>query len=913
MIVGIDLFKSALIACLLLQVYCLYEDQVSKFDWKKTLIGSPKFARIVDHGSNKQLFLASKENVLASIDFNSGNIKWRHVLEKDPLGNIKLLHMEKVVITVTGTSSFLIRGWQPNTGFLDFQWSLPRPAIPNLKDVLFWAQNNRLYQLVLLTKGNIEVGIFNILSGTKIKPSYTIPLTWIPHVSSCSISNGVLLCASESGALNAVTFLDHDLKHFTGSLPHGEYTVNAVSSSVIPAFMAVQPLTRKKLLITVDSVQIVVQPTVIPYESDTSIHSLSPGKFVAAQVTQQGKNLVVTGSVLESDEKLTELSKTFSLPTSIAGASLPAAHCIVERAKTISCDLIVSTVDDTIVYINTSGPKISWYREEGLASIVNVQLIDLGVSEEEAAIEKEFNNKEFDGGVSSSFLSMFYRRISSQLHQLQSFVFMFCGMLDQPNKLGATNLVRDKFGLHKIIVAVSKVGKLFGIDNLTGTILWTYLVKDVVPFSLSDKSQTIPLYVQRTTRHFPHPAVCTVIFQDAITRNGVLFSFNPITGEPLGDGILKLSYRIQQTLMLHQKDEENLNGILLLSDNKQVHAYPSSTLKTAIMVAPSTYFFIANPSTGLVTGFAVSKMPNKGLIAQTIWEVNVGKEIVSVEGKNPLERVHSQGRVLSDRSVLYKYINPNLITVTTHHPDPVHKSIVNLWLIDAVSGAVAFSTSHKRATPPVHVIHSENWVVYSFFNEKFRRTEIATLELYEGKNQRNTTAFTASEAALIAPQVGKQAYILPASVEKMRETITEKGITSKHVLVALSSGGILEIPWPFLDPRRPPVATPEMREEGVIPYIPELPIPSEAIINYNQTSFRLRGIHTIPSGLESTSLVLAYGLDIFYTRISPSKTFDLLKEDFDYFLIMVVLSGLSLAAYATKHLAGRKALKQAWK
>lgn len=60
----------------------------------------------------------------------------------------------------------------------------------------------------------------------------------------------------------------------------------------------------------------------------------------------------------------------------------------------------------------------------------------------------------------ASFLSMFYRRISSQLHQLQSFVFMFCGMLDQPNKLGATNLVRDKFGLHKIIVAVSKVGKV---------------------------------------------------------------------------------------------------------------------------------------------------------------------------------------------------------------------------------------------------------------------------------------------------------------------------------------------------------------------------------------------------------------------------------------------------------------------
>ena len=29
------------------------------------------------------------------------------------------------------------------------------------------------------------------------------------------------------------------------------------------------------------------------------------------------------------------------------------------------------------------------------------------------------------------------------------------------------------------------------------------------------------------------------------------------------------------------------------------------------------------------------------------------------------EHVHSQGRVLGDRSVLYKYLNPNIIMVTT--------------------------------------------------------------------------------------------------------------------------------------------------------------------------------------------------------------------------------------------------------
>lgn len=52
---------------------------------------------------------------------------------------------------------------------------------------------------------------------------------------------------------------------------------------------------------------------------------------------------------------------------------------------------------------------------------------------------------------------------------------------------------------------------------------------------------------------------------------------------------------------------------------------------------------------------------------------------------------------------------------------------------------MVFSVVHKRAKGPVHVVHSENWIVYSYFNEKSRRTEIATLELYEGSTQSNTT------------------------------------------------------------------------------------------------------------------------------------------------------------------------------
>lgn len=133
------------------------------------------------------------------------------------------------------------------------------------------------------------------------------------------------------------------------------------------------------------------------------------------------------------------------------------------------------------------------------------------------------------------------------------------------------------------------------------------------------------------------------------------------------------------------------------------------------------------------------------------------------------------------------------------------------------------------------------------------------------------------------------------------------------MLLALSTGAIVELPWALLEPRRALSPAGEAREEGLVPYAPELPLPAEAVVNYNATLLRLTRIHTAPSGLESTSLVLATGLDLFYTRIAPSKTFDLLKDDFDYYLISVVLAALVLATYSTKYFAARKMLKMAWK
>ena len=53
--------------------------------------------------------------------------------------------------------------------------------------------------------------------------------------------------------------------------------------------------------------------------------------------------------------------------------------------------------------------------------------------------------------------------------------------------------------------------------------------------------------------------------------------------------------------------------------------------------------------------------------------------------------------------------------------------------------------------------------------------------------------------------------------------------------------------------------------------------------------------------------------DLYYTLVAPSKKFDILKEDFDYFFIGSVLVSLIVVSFITQKLAARKALNRAWK
>lgn len=468
--------------------------------------------------------------------------------------------------------------------------------------------------------------------------------------------------------------------------------------------------------------------------------------------------------------------------------------------------------------------------------------------------------------------------------------------------------MRDRFGLRKTIVLVTENGKLFGVDTFTGGINWQFFDEDLSTRGIKSNAM-LTLTRQPDEQASESRAI-------VIHPSGIILLLNPVSGQLLEKK--RLPNPIQQIAQTDLDETDNSRGVIILDTQNKVHVYPDSVTERVKQNINKYYMTIVEPSPPSLEGYKFA-IESDSIVSRMVWSfpINETEQVVSLGIKRIDEEVHSPARVLGDRGILYKYINPNLIAVMTQgslgsqcSPD----SYINIFLIDGVTGALVHSTYHPKSRGPFNMVHSENWLVYSYYNTKNRRTEVSSLEMFEGSVQSDSSSFSSLTRSSIKPKlIEHKSFIFPGGINAMVDTVTLRGMTNRHIIVALPSGALLEIPKIFLDPRRPTNMLQEHREEGLIPYMPELPIPSESIINYDQTLMAIRRITTSPAILESTSLVFAYGLDLFFTRVTPSKTFDILKDDFDHLLITAVLIFLVVASYVSKMLAQRKALHAAWK
>ena len=445
-----------------------------------------------------------------------------------------------------------------------------------------------------------------------------------------------------------------------------------------------------------------------------------------------------------------------------------------------------------------------------------------------------------------------------------------------------------------------------------------------------------------------------------------VFELNPLTGEFLNDassGQAVFVGRCQDAFLLPQSVEdpvERQQSLGLIDQNNNLYLYPD-TLAVAErfeQLSDRYYFSVQKPATSasasarfvgytLVKGVSSIHKPKE----VWSWTVPTGEQIVEVVQAPSKDAIASYGRVLGDRSTLYKYLNPHasLIVTKTNGANQAH-----LYLLDTVTGGILYELQLDEVdlAQPVRAHLVENWITatYSVRNaDEGLSTRIVTVELYEQpdaadkgdeaspkKSARrslssswsgltgNFSSFTGDSSISGGGDADSCDSVLPlayihtflysgGTIQALATTTTKFGISLKNLLIATDRESLISIPRKLLDPRRPTSKPSKAEaEEMLIPYAPLIPEDPKWILNHLYPAADIQHITTGPALLESTSTVYAYGLDSFVTRTSPSGQFDVLQESFNKPQLLLTLTILSVGIVVTRPMVRNKNLALRW-
>ena len=324
-----------------------------------------------------------------------------------------------------------------------------------------------------------------------------------------------------------------------------------------------------------------------------------------------------------------------------------------------------------------------------------------------------------------------------------------------------------------------------------------------------------------------------------------------------------------------------------------------------------------------------------------------GELIVETAYRNPHETAESPCKVLGDNSLLLKYLNPHIMVVITKVTEEIAPVLgrpskrkpagvegansgpletpKNMFVnvVDTVSGQLLYRIGHTNAdASSVKALISEHWILYTFTNTKTLKAELGVLSLYEGMIEKNgLTAFTTPQQSTVhssldspAPVVLAKNYVLPQKTTGLGMTVTQAGISGRRVVLATIDGKLQTLDRHVLEPRRPvgPVNDIE-KKEGLVQYHELVPLTPLMTLSYNLTIEQVTKIQSAATHLESQTIVLAYGgPDVFMTRTSPSRGFDILPESFSRPLILLVMVLLGGTLTVLQNMVAKKVVQQGW-
>ncbi|KAF9075476.1 DUF1620-domain-containing protein [Rhodocollybia butyracea] len=600
-----------------------------------------------------------------------------------------------------------------------------------------------------------------------------------------------------------------------------------------------------------------------------------------------------------------------------------------------------------------------WTREEGLAELNAAKFVEL---------PERVSGLTGEGRSEEGFVGRLVRQIKD-VKDLPSYLVRFSKRFATGSYESATSSAsvlpspsvpqlpfRDAFGFRQVLVASTTYGKVYGIDTSNGDILWNRVLGvGSKAHERGAKVTPIPdkLFVTKTVGDVDGDTLkagpeivllAKITSEESASEDILLFHLNALTGQdavkvlavdgPL-EGLFVTSRPIQNVYML-QSDE--IKVIVLLDSDLKVYLYPDDTVSKNMFAKAATTLTV--PLT------QVSQEGQRKLIGHQFgsksytedemehsafptWTLSLpdGQDVQSLI--TPIrDPVASIGKVLGNRTTLYKYLNPHMVLVLTA---PHSSSALNpnahcgLYLLDSVKGSIVYQVALPigRKTCNVKAAFTENWLVYHYYDDEHQGPgqtkgyKMVTVELYEGKevdDKTRSSEISSYSDKMLDLTAYEQSFVYPHAISAIALTSTKFGITSKDIIVANVNGKIQSFSRRLVNPRRPVGRKPnsEETEEFLVQYDPLLPDDSRKVFSHNYDVAHARFITTSPALLESTSLVFVYGLDLFLSRVAPSNTFDVLNESFNKVQLVLTVIGLLGAIFVTRPMVTRKKLREKW-
>ncbi|KAJ5104583.1 hypothetical protein NUU61_001930 [Penicillium alfredii] len=800
------------------------------------------------------LFRGEKGGVVRRLDGDSGNTMWAF---KDDLGDIPFqVSTSANELFYISLQSALLKGYRikvntlnPSTGEQTSLQVLNSENEVTNPNSILFVGTNTASPFIIWTDKSHKSLKFNLLGTDKVKD---IPI-WNP--------SGERIQQLTIHAPQKLDSPSHFLVNFvTEKWGWAEvYHVNLKSKTVKKAFH-------------------------LPYVSGQSIVATSEidNRAYFTRFTDEGVFVISSAS----DRVL----RSWRLPRPSPDRAFHTVSEVVKKGKAVAVRSAILHQSGDWEFIRNGQPQ--WTRHETLIDAVAAAWAETD-DQEDLAHELEVEGHE-------SLQGAYIHRVKRHLRDLQYLPDWLRGL---PRRvLGSilsdevTNL--NSFGLSKLVIVATKNGLVHALDTGNhGAVSWSIQV-----------SRTPDLDVKAI---LTRPGIADIHLGD-----GSSASLNVSTGH-----IIRRSVPI-------------VGGIRAVASFEETGSSPATRGTVGVRedgspVRPfkdSNGFLVTTSADGRVLGWMVQD--NKS----PVWEFvpPAGQRVISATARPVHDPVASIGKVLGDRSVLYKYLNPNLALVTAVN-EKDHTA--SFHLLDGVSGKVLHAVTHTGVDPsqPIASAMSENWFAYSFWGDVTSETsakgyQLVVSELFESPlaNDRGpldsagnyTSLASSGTESLPLPHVVSQAFIIPEPISHMAVTQTRQGITVRQLLCTLpASNSIIGIPRHVLDPRRPVdrSATPAETEEGLFQYTPFLYFDGKWYLSHARDVAGIKDILSSPTLLESTSLVFAYGGDIYGTRATPSQAFDILGKGFSKLQLVLTVVALAVGVAILAPITRRKQVNTLWK